>query len=192
MHRIVARIPSMLNVRMIGGFVIAIALIVTATWMTLHRIAPTRAVQGVTIDGATTYQTIDDFGFPEAFQRSNHVHGSLDLSPAKQQQPLDLLFNPHTSTGFTILRNIIGSSPNNAATIEPHSPGAPSAPPTYVWDGSDQCQVWLSHQAQRYSVTRIIADTRTAKISTRSSVTFVIQPHCFDLVGKVQPQHGHC
>jgi O-glycosyl hydrolase len=165
MHRIVARTPSLLNRRVISGLII-VSLIATATWVLLHRAAPAQTASGVIIDGAKTYQTIDGFGFSEAFQRSNYLHGSQGLSPAKQQQVLDLLFDPHTGAGFTILRNIIGSSPDNSAdhvpSIEPHNPGSPSAAPAYVWDGSDQSQIWLSHQAQRYGVTQIIADAWSA------------------------------
>ncbi len=164
MHRIVARIPSAPNIRVIGGLVVMVALVVVAACATAQHDAPAQA--GVVIDGATTHQVIDGFGFSEAFQRSNYLHGSLGLSPAKQQQVLDLLFNPHTGAGFSILRNIIGSSPDNSSdhvpTIEPHSPGSPTATPTYSWDGSDQSQVWLSQQAQRYGVTQIIADAWSA------------------------------
>jgi glucuronoarabinoxylan endo-1,4-beta-xylanase len=110
----------------------------------------------VTIDGATRYQTMDGFGFSEAFGRAASMHNA---SAAAQEQMLDLLFSPRDGAGFTILRNIINS---DATSIEPNSPGSPTAAPQYVWDGSDSSQVWLSQQAQRYGVRQIYADAWSA------------------------------
>jgi glucuronoarabinoxylan endo-1,4-beta-xylanase len=139
MHRIVARIPSMLNIRVIDG------LVATTAWTRLP-------VAGVPIDGAPTCRVLDASGFSKTFQWSNERPGSS----VKQQQGLDLLFSPDIGTGFTILRNIIGSSPDHAAdhvpTIEPHSPGLPSATPTFVWGSLDQ--------TQRSGVTQTNADAR--------------------------------
>src|SRR5205814_6822951 len=63
-----------------------------------------------------------------------------------------------TGAGLSILRNQIGSSStacvggpddgDNVCSIEPTNPGGPNAPPTYVWDGSDSDQIWLSQQAR--------------------------------------------
>jgi glucuronoarabinoxylan endo-1,4-beta-xylanase len=111
-----------------------------------------------TIDGAQTYQTIDGFGFSEAFGRANSMY--TDSSPAVQKQMLDLLFSPSTGAGFTILRNIISSDSTN--TIEPNSPGSPTSSSQYVWNGSDTGQVWLSQQAQLYGVHQIYADAWSA------------------------------
>lgn len=120
----------------------------------------------VTVDGAVRYQHIDGFGFAEAFQRSSILHGSLGLSPASQARVLDLLFSPRDGAGFSILRLGIGSSSDNVfdhmQSIEPVSPGSPTAPPQWVWDGSDNSQVWLAQQAQRYGVRRIYADAWSA------------------------------
>jgi glucosylceramidase len=120
----------------------------------------------VTVSGATRYQRIDGFGFSEAFQRSNILHGSLGLSAANQGRVLDLLFSPRTGAGFSILRLGIGSSSDDVydhmQTIEPVSPGSPAAPAQWVWDGSDNSQVWLSQQAQRYGVQQIYADAWSA------------------------------
>ncbi len=109
----------------------------------------------VSINGAIRYQTIDGFGFSEAFGRANSLYKE---SPAVQQQILNLLFSPTNGAGLTILRNIINS---DSSSIEPVSPGSPTAPPNYVWDGVDSGQVWLSQQAQRYGV-RIFADAWSA------------------------------
>ncbi|HEX7737652.1 MAG TPA: cellulose binding domain-containing protein [Ktedonobacteraceae bacterium] len=115
------------------------------------------AASAVTINGGTTFQTIDGFGFSEAFGQASNVENA----PAStQQQVLDLLFNTSTGAGFTILRNIIPSDSNH--TIEPNSPGSPSATPTYTWDGNNWGQVALSKQAMSYGVSRIYADAWSA------------------------------
>jgi glucuronoarabinoxylan endo-1,4-beta-xylanase len=120
----------------------------------------------VTVNGGTRYQQIDGFGFSEAFQRSNIVHGSLGLSPANQQRVLDLLFSTEKGAGFSIVRLGVGSSPDDVydhmQSIEPVSPGSPAAPPQWVWDGSDNSQVWLAQQAQRYGVRQFYADAWSA------------------------------
>jgi glucosylceramidase len=120
----------------------------------------------VTVNGGTSYQLISGFGFSEAFQRSNILRGSLGLSPANQQNVLDLLFGQKGGAGFSIVRLGIGSSSDDVfdhmQSIEPVSPGSPTAPPRYVWDGSDNSQVWLAQQALRYGVRQIYADTWSA------------------------------
>lgn len=108
----------------------------------------------ITIDSTTTYQTITGFGFSEAFGHAQQIY---NLPTAVRQQVLDILFSKSTGAGLTILRNII-----TTGLIEPNSPGSPSATPTYVWDGSDGEQVWLSQQAASYGVTTIYADAWSA------------------------------
>lgn len=112
------------------------------------------AASNVTIDGATTFQTINGFGFAEAFGQADTIK-NVGSSTA-QKQMLDLLFNPTTGAGLTILRNIIPSDSNH--TIEPNSPGSPTATPQYTWSGDDWGQVWLSQQAQSYGVKQFYAD----------------------------------
>jgi O-glycosyl hydrolase len=107
----------------------------------------------ITVDTTKTYQTIDGFGFSEAFQRANLIVG---LPAAKQKNVLDILFNTTTGAGFSILRIGIGSSIDSSSdhmnTIEPKNPGGPSAAPTYVWDGKDSGQVFVAQQAAAYGV----------------------------------------
>jgi glucuronoarabinoxylan endo-1,4-beta-xylanase len=114
----------------------------------------TFAASSFTINGATRYQSIDGFGISEAFGQAQAMRDVASASA--QRQMLDLLFNPVTGAGFTILRNEIPS--DTAHTIEPASPGSPIAPPHYVWSGDDWGQVWLSQQAQRYGIRRFYAD----------------------------------
>jgi glucosylceramidase len=120
----------------------------------------------VRVNSAVRYQTIDGFGFSEAFQRSAILHGSRGLSPANQRNVLDLLFSTTKGAGFSIVRLGIGSSPDDGfdhmRSIEPVSPGSPAAAPRWVWDGSDNGQVWLAQQAMRYGVRQIYADAWSA------------------------------
>ncbi|KAH8883680.1 glycoside hydrolase [Thozetella sp. PMI_491] len=109
------------------------------------------------------YQTIDGFGFSEAFQRAYNIY---NLAEPKRSRLVDLLFNSTTGAGFTILRNGIGSSPNSSYdwmnTIEPTSPGSPNATPTYLFDGKDAGQLWIAQQAVKYGVKTFYADAWSA------------------------------
>lgn len=110
------------------------------------------------IDGGNMYQTIDGFGFTEAFE-SAVLHGSEGLSPTNQKQILGLLMDPVTGAGFSIVRSLISSG---ASSIEPNDPGGPNAPPQYVWDGDDNSQIWFLHQAQLYGISRFYAEAWSA------------------------------
>jgi O-glycosyl hydrolase len=123
-----------------------------------------RQASTITVDLSKTYQTMDGFGTSETFQRANQMHA---LSPELQRYSLDLLFNQTSGAGLSILRNGIGSSPDSSSdhmvSIQPKSPGGPSATPKYVWDGNDNSQVWVSTEAAKtYGVTTFYADAWSA------------------------------
>ena len=119
---------------------------------------PSYNAPGITIDNTMKYQTIDGFGISEAFGEA----GLLRSLPSNvQQQILDDLFSTSNGAGLDILRNMIPSSPDS--TIEPANPGSPLAPPTYVWKGDDQGQVWLSQLVKKnYGITQIYANAWSA------------------------------
>ncbi|KAH8674279.1 glycoside hydrolase superfamily [Xylariales sp. PMI_506] len=106
----------------------------------------------ISVDTAITYQEIDGFGASQAFQRAEDVLGKDGLSAANQAYLLDLIYDVDKGAGFSILRNGIGSSNSSASnfmnSIEPFSPGSPSATPNYTWDGYDSGQFPLAQQAQ--------------------------------------------
>jgi glucuronoarabinoxylan endo-1,4-beta-xylanase len=139
--------------------ILAIGLLIAAT--TLGLMLQTHSVyaaSSVTINGATTYQTIDGFGISEAFGEASAM---INAGSGPEQQMLSLLFSPTSGAGLTILRNIIPSDSNH--TIEPNSPGSPSATPQYVSIGTDWGQLPLTQQViQNYGVTRIYADAWSA------------------------------
>jgi glucuronoarabinoxylan endo-1,4-beta-xylanase len=115
------------------------------------------AASAVTINGGTTYQTIDGFGFSEAFGQAS----SLENAPSSQrQQALNDLFSTSSGAGFTILRNLLPSDSGN--TIEPNSPGSPSATPSYRALGDSEGQVWMSQQAKSYGVPYLYGDAWSA------------------------------
>lgn len=116
------------------------------------------AQTSVRVDLTTTYQKIDGFGFSGAFGRASEFQA---LSSTAQKQGLDLLFSTTTGAGLTIVRNRIGSN-GTGDSIEPTSPGSPTATPTYVWDDVDRGQIWLSQQAMSYGVSTFYADAWSA------------------------------
>ncbi|KAJ1558966.1 hypothetical protein HK096_002067, partial [Nowakowskiella sp. JEL0078] len=100
------------------------------------------ALAGIlTVDLKTTHQTWEGVGVSQAFGTSSHIK---NLPSALQSQILDLLFSS-TGANFNIIRNLLPSA--SWVTIEPTSPGSPSATATYSWDNSSWNQVWLTNEA---------------------------------------------
>jgi O-glycosyl hydrolase len=108
----------------------------------------------ITVNVNTKYQQIDGFGFSQAFGRASQFQNA---NASTQKQALDYLFSTSTGAGFSIIRNRIGSG-GSGDSIEPNSPGSPSAAPNYVWDNNDSGQVWFTKQAVSYGVKTIYAD----------------------------------
>ena len=81
----------------------------------------------VTVNAKTKYQKYDGTGISEAFQRSLVMH-ELDLP--SQNLALDYLFTTK-GAGMTILRNGLGSSPNDGwdlmKSIAPEAPASNSS-----------------------------------------------------------------
>jgi len=137
-----------------------------------------QAANTITVDVSKTYQRMDGFGFSLAFQRANLITNMSDKT--KQRELLDLLFNRTTGAGFSIVRNGIGSTPNNNSdymnTIAPTNPGGPTAEPKYQWDGKDSGQLWVSQQAvNSYGVKTIYA---SKEVSSRVSGGFTLAVLC--------------
>ncbi|WP_239149110.1 glycoside hydrolase [Streptomyces sp. SID12501] len=132
------------------------AVLMTAVGLIATGTSNAWAATSATINGSTTYQPIDGFGFSEHFGRAAIMNGSQGLSAQHQQEILDLLLNRTTGAGLSILRLGIDSG------IQPTDPGGPNATPRYVWNGVDKGQVWLAKQAKAYGVNRFYADAWTA------------------------------
>ena len=119
------------------------------------------AASTATINGGTTFQTITGFGASEGFgQASTIMNGSSSV----QQQALKYLFSTSGGAGLTILRNEI--SADSGDTIEPASPGSPTATPSYVSlasIGNDMGQLSLAQAIKAgYGVTNVFADAWSA------------------------------
>ncbi|KAG8951183.1 hypothetical protein FRC04_006665 [Tulasnella sp. 424] len=112
----------------------------------------------ITVNVGTTLQQIDGFGVSQAFGRASEFQA---MASGPRATGLDYLFSTTTGAGLTIIRNRIGSG-GSGDSIEPNSPGSPSAAPTYVWDNNDSGQVWFSQQAMSYGVKTIYADAWSA------------------------------
>lgn len=85
-----------------------------------------RQTASITVNTAETFQTIDGFGMSEAF---SFVNGLFDMPTTAQTQALDLLFDRTDGAALNIVRNRI---PSGSDSIEPNSPGSPTAPSDYV------------------------------------------------------------
>ncbi|WP_460064830.1 glycoside hydrolase family 30 protein [Streptomyces sp. YKOK-I1] len=134
----------------------SLSVLLTAAGFTAVGTPNAYAATTATVNGATTYQPIDGFGFSEHFGRAAVMNGSQGLPAAKQREILDLLLDRTTGAGLSILRLGIDSG------IQPTDPGGPNATPKYVWDGVDKGQVWLAKEAKAYGVNRFYADAWTA------------------------------
>ncbi|MCJ1402268.1 hypothetical protein MMC11_005488 [Xylographa trunciseda] len=118
----------------------------------------------VQINTNQKFQTYDGIGVAEAFQRSLVLH---ELDPEYQNLALDYLFSNTNGAGFTILRNGLGSSPDDPfdlmKSIAPIAPASNSSQLNYIpLPRDDEYQVWLSHQAIARGVKYIYADAWSA------------------------------
>ncbi|KAJ6520909.1 glycoside hydrolase [Mycena vulgaris] len=114
-----------------------------------------RRATPISVNLATSFQTMDGFGVSQAFGRANNV---FTATASAQTASLDLLFSPTVGAGFTILRNRIGNGNTAADSILPTSPGSPSGAPQYQFDNNDSSQIWLSQKAIGYGVKTFYAD----------------------------------
>jgi O-glycosyl hydrolase len=118
----------------------------------------------INVNLAQKFQTMDGFGASEAFQRALTMQ---KLPETEQRKFLDLMFSMDKGAGLSILRNGIGSSPDmrddHMVTIQPKNPGGPNAEPQYVWDKSDNGQLWVSREAvHTYGLKTIYANAWSA------------------------------
>jgi len=118
------------------------------------------------IDANTKYQVYDGIGLSEAFQRSLVMH---ELDAKAQTLVLDMLFDNKTGAGFNILRNGLGSSPDqpfdHMESIAPMAPKSNSSALKYQPLSKirgDEYQLWLSKEAISRGVYSVYADAWSA------------------------------
>ena len=108
----------------------------------------------ITIDPTVQYQRMIGGGCSGAFNIACQQFGSVGLSPAKQQEVTQILFDENIG-GLSIVRNDIGSSFNSSdgrvGSILPECPATPDGSFNYVWDGNDTCQLQLTQTALKYN-----------------------------------------
>ncbi|KAK9452557.1 glycosidase [Dipodascopsis uninucleata] len=112
-----------------------------------------RASQAITISTSKKYQTMDGFGFAEAFGDAIQV---VDLVDSQREKVIDLLYNKTSGAGMSILRNLVNYD------LVLNAPSSPEEKPTYSWDAFDQGQLWFTQKAASYGVETIYADAWTA------------------------------
>lgn len=118
----------------------------------------------IQVSPQTKYQGYDGTGISEAFQRSLVLH---ELNRDSEMVVLDYLFSNTTGAGFTILRNGLGSSPDepfdHMKSISPVAPASNSSKIDFEpLSRRDQYQVWLSGEAISRGVHTIYADAWSA------------------------------
>ena len=112
------------------------------------------ATVSISITPAVTYQQMIGGGCSGAFGIACQQFGSVGLSPAKQEEVTQILFDENIG-GLSIVRNDIGSSANNSdgslSSILPECPATPDGPFNYAWDANDTCQLQLTQTALKYN-----------------------------------------
>jgi O-glycosyl hydrolase len=106
----------------------------------------TNAAANIAVNSGTKYQTINGFGFSEAFGATEQISG---LSSTNQQAVLNLLFSTTSGAGMDIVRFGIG--------------GAGSA------TNSTTGQVWLGLKAKSYGVNTFYADSWSAPANMKTN-----------------------
>jgi len=71
----------------------------------------------INVNVGTTYQTMDGFGFSQAFGRANDLY---NLPATQRTHALDLLFSPTAGAGFTIVSYTLSHSNFLSLDEDPH------------------------------------------------------------------------
>lgn len=133
---------------------------VHSLWLSVV-LAATASAQQVSVNVLETNQIIRGIGYSQAFQRAGRVYNTM--SETRQQEMFDLLHDPATGAGFSLLRIGIGGSPNSTSdymsSIQPESPGSPDVEATYTWDRNDSSQVWWAKEVQKRGVNLFYANS---------------------------------
>lgn len=122
------------------------------------------------VDFTSTIQPIDGFGLAATFGRPTFIQTATGNLPS---QIVDLLFNPDTGAGISMLRMGVDDVVSSGATdvssasgvansgifIVNTPPNSCSETPTYTWDHSAGGEIWIGQQAVKYGVNRFYADS---------------------------------
>ena len=123
-----------------------------------------------TVNFTSTLQQIDGFGVAATFGRPSYIQTATGNVP---NQIVDLLFNPKTGAGISMLRMGIDDVVSSGATDISNSislansgifivntpPNSCTETPAYTWDHSAGGEIWIGQQAVKYGVNRFYADS---------------------------------
>jgi glucuronoarabinoxylan endo-1,4-beta-xylanase len=123
-----------------------------------------------TVNFTSTLQQIDGFGVAATFGRPTYIETATGNLPS---QIVDLMFNPQTGAGISMLRMGVDDVVSSGATdvsngsgvansgifIVNTPPNSCTVTPTYTWDHSAGGEVWIGQQAVKYGVNRFYADS---------------------------------
>lgn len=108
----------------------------------------------VVVNAFDKHQEMIGGGCSGAFGIACQQFGSVGLSPTKQEEITQILFDENIG-GLSIVRNDVGSSDSatdgSAFTILPVCPATPAGPFNYTWNGNDTCQLQLTQTAIKYN-----------------------------------------
>lgn len=155
-----------------------------------------------TVDFTSKQQQIDGFGVAATFGRPSFIQTATGNLPS---QIVDLLFNPVTGAGISMLRLGIddvvnttsnptdsGASANSGIFIVNTPPNSCSVTPTYTWNHSAGGEVWLSQQAVKYGVKRFYADSWSAPAYMKTNNNYSSGGVVCDGTSSTQGTGSHC
>ncbi len=156
-----------------------------------------------TADFTSKLQQIDGFGVAATFGRPNYIQTATGNVPS---QIVDLLFNPKTGAGLSMLRmgidDVISSQPkstsdaisvaNSGIFIVNTPPNSCSETPTYTWDHSAGGEIWLGQQAVKYGVNRFYADSWGAPGYMKTNNSYFSGGVICDGTASTQGTGSHC
>jgi glucosylceramidase len=164
-------------------------------------------VIGQTLTGSVDFtskkQQIDGFGVAATFGRPSYIQTATGSVPS---HILDLLFNPTTGAGISILRLGIDDvvTPNAKSTSDASGnansgifivntpPASCNVTPSYTWDHSAGGEVWMSQQAVKYGVKRFFADSWGAPGYMKTNNNYVSGGVVCDGTSSTQGSGSHC
>lgn len=156
-----------------------------------------------TVNFTAKQQQIDGFGLAATFGRPGFIQTATGTLP---KQIVDLLFNPKTGAGISMLRfgidDVVTPNPisqssaagvaNSGIFIVNIPPSSCSVTPNYTWDHSAGGEVWLGQQAVKYGVNRFFADSWGAPAYMKTNNNYVSGGVVCDGTASTQAAGSHC
>jgi len=160
-----------------------------------------------TVNFTSKLQQIDGFGVAATFGRPTYIETATGSLPAST---IDMMFNPTTGAGITMLRMGIDdvTAPLASATdassasgfansgifivSTANTPSSCNATPTYTWDSSIGGEIWMGQQAVKYGVKGFYADSWGAPGYMKTNNNYVSGGVICDGTSATQTTGSHC